>query len=258
MENNNKNLDLSNKNDKQLNHKSQPKPTFKPTPKPESTITQKIKELYITTKENTLKIINTVLDYTLDIFSEFQNVATNDINPPNNSNQNKVQLNEEAVTNELIAKAKYDGDTKEAVLSNKNNNSPNMVGSSLVVDMDVQKIEATIAAMDQRLNPTVNNVNEPIEAKPKVEPELNESIAQPKTTSVKENKAEKKLVPEPPKPKPRPKLKPEFPKPMPKNKAELKPEVPKPIMQTMNVQANMEAFRNKFVKNQEENPYVLE
>jgi hypothetical protein len=249
---------------KPVNLSTQVKPKLVLKPKP---IAQKVKEALLTLRDKALNTINTVLDYTLNNFTEMYNSATNgtnsNINSTNNNGQQRVALNEQAVTQELIAKAKYDGDSKEVILNNKGPNSQTMVGSSLVIDMDAKKIEATIQEMDKRLNPStlINDI------KPKEDKVSQQENKQENSKSIKpepKNKKEKKNDKKPsseyqsPKPTPKPKLKPETPKPVPQNKKEPKIEVPKPPIPTINIQANVEAMRNKFLKNQEEHPHILE
>ena len=244
-----------------LNTQVKPKLVLKPKP-----IAQKVKEALVILRDKALNTISTVLDYTLNNFTELYNSATNEpnsnINPANNGQQ-KVALNEQAVTQELIAKAKYDGDSKEVILNNKGPNNQTMTGSSLVIDMDVQKIEATIQEMDKRLNPTTIINDTELEEDKAIQQEkkkenINSIKPEPKNKTEKKNDKKVSSDYQPSKPTPKPKLKPEAPKPVPKNKKELKIEESKPVIPTINIQANVEAMRNKFLRNQEDNPHVLE
>lgn len=245
-----------------LNKKAQPQLVPKPTPKP---ISQKVKEALLVLRERALNTINNVLDYTLNNFTEMYNSATNgansNINTPNNDGQQRVALNEQAVTQELIAKAKQDGDSKEVVLNNKGPNNQTMTGSSLVIDMDVQKIEATIQEMDKRLNPNMPiNDNELKEDKTNKEEKKLENTkgAKPEKKNKSDNKSNPKPISNAQPPKPKPQFKPKPPKPVPKDKKELTIELPKPVIPTLNIQPTIEAMRNKFLKDQENNPHILE
>jgi uncharacterized protein (UPF0297 family) len=233
-----------------LNKKAQPKPKPK-------TISEKVKEALLELKEKAINTVNTVVDYTLNNFNEIYQSATNS-SKNTHATKTRVNLNEEAVTKELIAKAKQDGDSKEVVLDNKNPNAQTMVGSSLVVDMDTKKIDAIINDLDNRLNPIQKQDNNELQNKEPTQ-EKQDELKQKPTEKIKADNKNGKVAQDYTTPSSKLKLKPEAPKPMPKNKKELKVEEPKPIIKpTLNIQTNIEALRNKFLNDQNNNPYVLE
>jgi hypothetical protein len=124
--------------------------------------------------------------------------------------------------------------------------------------MDTKKIDATINDLNNRLNPIQKtNINEVKEEEPK-----QEKKQELKPESIEKNKKDNKpgkVAQDYSTNNSKLKLKPEAPKPMPKNKKDLKIEEPKPVINpTLNIQANIDAIRNKFLRNQNENPYVLE
>lgn len=245
-----------------LNKKAQPKPKPKP-------IAEKVKEALLIIREKALQTINNVIDYTLSNFTEIYNSTTNatnsNVNQSNNS-QPRVNLNEEALTQELIFKARQDGDSKEVVLNNKSPNEQTMVGSSLIVDMDTKKIDATIQEIDKRLNP-VSEIDTP---EPETEDDKINLLKDKEEKTIKtkpeskdknklENKNGSKIAPDYSTPKPNFKFKPETPKPNTNKKKNLKIEESKPIVKpTPNFQITLEAMRNKFLSEQENNPHILE
>ncbi|NCP98079.1 hypothetical protein GW796_08635 [archaeon] len=66
--------------------------------------------------------------------------------------QEKININEELLINELLIKAKMDGDIKEVKLEQTPMTGHGQVPSSLVVDLDVKKIENIVLSMDNKLN----------------------------------------------------------------------------------------------------------
>lgn len=209
----------------------------KPTPKKKKKFLETLK----TIRDKSLSSLNTVLDYTLDSFQEIYNTATNsspknEFKPNPSQKSEPVQLDDSFVTQELIIKAKQDGDTKEVFLNNKHPGNPNMIGSSLVLDISVQKIENTIKELNDKLNQT------------------------PIADNIKTNKAENNKVDLKSSSNPKSKIKPETPKPTPSDKKIKKKDIesPKVIATPANIQFTIEAMRNKFIRNQEENPHIFE
>jgi hypothetical protein len=247
-----------------MESKKELKNSPKPAPKPESRF-EKMKKMLKSSRDSALDAINNTVDYFLNNIQEFYNSNTNSF-PKNEANLNpkfkseRVELNEEFVAQELIAKAKQEGDTKEVILNNKHPGNNNMVGSSLIVDMDVKKIDATIRELDQKLN--AQPVKPPLE-KPVNENKV-EKKPEPQATIRRDNKEEMKSAPKvtPQYLKPTSKLKPDAPKPTPENtakaKAKKKDELPKPAPKPVNIDATIVAMRNKFLRNQEDSPSVLE
>lgn len=151
----------------------------------------------------------------------------------------RVKIDEKSLEQELIAKAQREGDTKEVILDKTVPTAAGQLASSLVVDIDDKKIDATIQQMDERLNPQ------------KIEqPKIEEDALKEKNEDTKEQKNKNtntnKLKPTPPKPGEKKDVK------KPQNTEAFKP---KPIV---NFQQHLESLREKFKKNQEENPYEIE
>lgn len=245
-------------NEKEL--KLKPKNNAKPKPTPnEDGALAKLKEL----RDKGLEALNTVVDYAVDNAKELYNAATNVQKPTPKPQPERVQLTEEFVAQKLMEKLEV-RDTKEVVLNNKNP-SNNMTGSSLVVEMEANKIESTIRELDAKVNANSNPAQKPvnkIDAEPEVQPKK-ESEAQPVKKENNETrnsfKATSKLRPEPPKPSPKPTPKPKF-KTEKEKRLELEAEQVKTVANTPkpNIESNIIAMRNKFMRKQEEAPVVLE
>lgn len=148
----------------------------------------------------------------------------------------KINLSEEIITQELVEKAKMDGDLKEVKLDSTRPTDNGQVGASLVVNLDEQKIANTIQNLEERLNP-VNNEDK----------NINKLDSEPKN-KLEENKSNKNGL-----------QKPQPPKPTPNNnkKEEKVVDAPKSTI-NLNINAKIAELSAKFREQQENNPFVLD
>lgn len=165
---------------------------------------------------------------------EKEQINENELNyKPEDSNKIKVNLNEELITQELIEKAKLDGDLKETKLNSTKPTDNGQIGASLVVNLDEQKIANTIQSLEDKLNPVnkENNIN------------TVDNSEKPKEKNKNKVESKNRL------PKPQPS------NPSPENKKEIKVEQPKPYI---NLNTKIAELSAKFREQQENNPFVLD
>ncbi len=67
--------------------------------------------------------------------------------------QEVVLLNENIIQQELVQEAKLKGNTKESILEGAFQNENGQVASSLVVDVNPEKVKESVASINDRLNP---------------------------------------------------------------------------------------------------------